>query len=329
MKKVQVLTLGCWIFCISAFAQNGQDSYQVNKLIPPDASDKLVSYLHELAAKEANPLLKEHFESVARFTSDTTHGFQISEENQEEAVSVLRFFKNEGSKWETYLNGPRPLIIAFKSPTDQKYSYYKFFLPKDFDPKKTDYPFYMELHGSGGGRNDNPRRQLFMSLQPEIKGVTSQGYRKEGLYIYPWGRGDKWYRGIAEADIHEALADFDSRFKTDSRKQYIYGFSMGGGGTFRIAQNTMDRWTAVGIYSGTIFNLKEEEASRFKNTPVWLVWGEQEDRIGKAGRELKDLLLLEGVDLYWKEIEGVGHKYLGEYQESLMDWFTMKVKERS
>ena len=153
-----------------------------------------------------------------------------------------------------------------------------------------------------------------MSLQPEIKGVTLQGHRKQGLYIYPWGRGDKWYRGIAESDIHEALSDFDGKFKTDPHRQYIYGFSIA-------------RWTAVGIYSGAIFDLQEEEANNFKNTPVWMVWGEQEERIGKASRELKDLLLREGVELYWKEIEGVGHSYLGEYQESLMDWFNTKVKE--
>ncbi len=307
--------------------QKEQLTYHVQKVIPRDAPEKLVSLLNELSAKESNPLLKEHFDAVARFAMDTTHGFQVTEENMEDADRVLRFFENEGSTWETYVNGPRPLIIAFQSPTDGKYSYYQLFLPKDFEPERTDYPFYMELHGSGGGSNDNPRKQLFMSLQPEVKGVTLQGHLKQGLFIYPWGRGDKWYRGIAESDIHEVLADFDGRFKTDPGRQYIYGFSMGGGGSFRFSQKTMDRWSAVGIYSGAIFNLEEEEAAAFRNTPVWLVWGDQEDRIGKACTELKDLLLSEGVDLYWKEIEGVGHSYLGEYQEHLMEWLNTKEKK--
>lgn len=306
--------------------QKEQVSYHVKKVFPKDAPDKLVAFLKDLAAKEKNPLLKEHFESVARFTTDTSHGFEITEKDMEEAQQVLRFFEGEGSKWDSYVNGPRPLIISFESPTDHKYSYYELFLPKDFDPEREDYPFYMELHGSGGGANDNPRKQLFMSLQPEIKGVTLQGFRKEGLFIYPWGRGDKWYKGIAESDIHEVLADFDTRFRTDPKRQYIYGFSMGGGGAFRISQTTIERWTAVGIYSGALFNLKEEEAAKFINTPLWMVWGEKEDRIGKVSRELKDLLLTEGVDLYWKEIAAVGHSYLGEYQENLMDWFKTKVK---
>jgi len=283
--------------------------------------------MNELAAKEKNPFLKRHFESIALFTVDTTHGFQVTEDDMKEASNVLQFFHSEGSRWETYTNGPRPLIMSFKSPTDDKHSYYKLFLPKNFDREKTDYPFYMELHGSGGGKNDNPRRLLFMSLQPEIQGVTSQGYRKEGLFIYPWGRGDKRYRGIAEADILQVLADFDGMFQTDPKRQYLYGFSMGGGGSFKFAQKTLDRWTAVGIYSGAIFNPTIEEAEKFKYIPVWMAWGELEERLGKGNRELKDLFLQSDVELKWVEVKDVKHSYLGEYQEDLMDWFKTKVKE--
>lgn len=301
--------------------------YDVKEVIPTDAPEKLVKLMNNLAAKETNPLLKRHFESMALFATDTTHGFQVTEENMKDASQVLRFFENEGSKWETYVNEPRPLIMSFKSPTDGKYSFYKLFLPKDFRTNKADYPFYIELHGYSGGRNDNPRRQVFMSLKPEILGVTSQGYRKEGLFVQPWGRGDKWYRGIAETDIYEVLDNFDKTFKTDPTRQYLYGFSMGGGGSFKIAQKTMNRWAAVGLYSGAIFNYNAEEAAKFKDTPVWMVWGEEEERIKTANVELKNLFLDAGVELKWKEIPQVGHKYLGEYQDDLMDWFRTKTKE--
>ena len=155
--------------------------------------------------------------------------------------------------------------------------------------------------------------------------VTSQGYRKEGLYVYPWGRGDKGYRGIAEKDIFEVLADFDKMFKTDRKRQYLYGFSMGGGGTFRIAQKSLDRWTAIGVYSRAMFNPTLEKAMKFKNIPVWMVWGEKE-RFAKVNRKLKDLLLEAGIEVKCTEIEGVGHKYLGEYQTKLMDWLKNKTK---
>ena len=295
--------------------------------VTQDAPEKLVELMKSLAAKEKNPLLKRHFESIAIMTRDTSHGFKISEKDIESASQVLNFFKNEGSQWETYLNGPRPLIMAFKSPTDGLYSYYWLFIPRDFNPKKTKkYPLFLELHGSGGGSNNNPRKMLYQPLRPEIAGVPSEGYRKDGIYVLPWGRGDKGYRNIAETDIIEVLADVDGQFKTDPKRQYLYGFSMGAAGTLRFAQLDIDRWTAVGAYSGSLRNPTPEEVAKFKDTPVWLTWGALETRLVNANAELIKMFEEAGVEVKATEVEGVGHKYLGEYQKDLLDWLLSKSK---
>jgi len=270
----------------------GRSEYNYNSLAVKrgkSASEKLVKLMNSLAEKEKNPLLKRHFESVALFTMDTTHGFDITEQNIEEASKVLDFFKDDGSKLATYIEGPRPLMMSFKSHTDGKFSYYWLILPKGFNENKDDYSLYLELHGSSGGKNDNPRRLLYQPLQPEVQGVTSQGYRKEGLFVRPWGRGDKRYLEIAETDIFEVLADFDKVFKTDRKSQYLYG------------------------------------VMTFADVPVWMAWGEEE-RFAEVNRKLKDLFLEANVELKWTEIEGVGHKYLSEYQEEMMDWFKNKTK---
>jgi dienelactone hydrolase len=127
--------------------------------------------------------------------------------------------------------------------------------------------------------------------------------------------------------VFEVLADFDKMFETDPKRQYLYGFSMGGGGTFRIAQKSLDRWAAIGVYSGALRNPTPEDASKFKNIPVWITWGEKENRLADVNRKLKDLFIEAGVDLKWTEVPDVGHRYLGEYQEDLMNWFKTKVKE--
>lgn len=321
---MKVTSLSLLLFCLLLnCGAISSDTLKVDK----EAPGKLVDLMEKLASQETNLLLKRHFESIAIFTQDTSHGFEITEQNMEDASRVLEFFQGEGSKWETYLDGPRPLMMSFKSPTDGKYSFYNLFLPKGFDERKKDVPFYMELHGSGGGKNDNPRNFIYKALQPEIKGVSSMGYRKEGFLVYPWGRGDQGYRGIAETDIFEVLEDFDNMFETDPLRQYIYGFSMGGGGTFKFAQLTMDRWTAVASYSGAIFNPTMEEAKAFIETPVWMVWGEQEEKLGKGNKKLKELFIEAGVDLTWEEIKGVGHSYQGSYQGQMLDWLKSKVKE--
>jgi alpha-L-rhamnosidase len=302
--------------------------YTTNLAVVANAADtaKLVSLLQSLAAKEKNLLLKRHFESVALMMQDRTHPFSFTKSNIEFASGALNFFQNEGSKWETYVNRPRPLMMAFTSPTDKKNSFYWLFLPKGFDPAKKDYPFYMELHGSGGGVNNNPRQMLLHPLQPEVAGVTNQGYRKEGLFILPWGRGDKGYRDTAETDIWEVLKDFDRMFETDKKRQYLYGFSMGGAGTFHIAQRSMDRWTAIGMYSAAFRSVTQDEADKFKNMPVWMAWGETESW-AVNDRLLKDYLLKAGVKVKWTEVKGVGHNYLGNYQEDLLNWFLQYSKK--
>lgn len=303
-----------------------QESRELSNDPLSDTFALLLQRLDQLAASETHPLLKHHFESVARISRDTAHGFGITEDDRTAAAQVYQFFQDEGAKWETYLNGPRPLMMAFQSPSDGKDSYYWLFIPKEYDPDKKDYALYFELHGSGGGRNNNPRRMLYQPLQPQVKGVPNQGYRKEGIYVLPWGRGDRGYRDQAEKDIFEVLADVDRRFPTDPKRQYLYGFSMGGAGTFRIAQKSLDRWTAIGVYSGAMRDPTLEQAEKFRDIPVWMTWGELEKRLTDVNRKLKDLFETAGVELKWTEVKGIGHKYLGEYQEDLMDWLKQHEK---
>lgn len=313
----QAIFLSIFILCCTVLSSTAQQTAD---------NRQLAAYLCDLATREKTPLLKRHFESVALMSLDTTHGLKPSEAHLKAAAGTLDFFKNEGTKWETYLQGTRPLIMAFTSKADGKNSYYWLFLPKGFEPSRTDFPFYMELHGSGGGTNNPPWMMLYDYLQPKPGGATAQMARREGFMIFPWGRGDKGYKEIAETDIFECLQDFDKMFKTDPKKQYIYGFSMGGGGTFRIAQKSLDRWAAIGMHSAALGKFNEEEAVNFKLLPVWMVWGEKE-WLNVENRKLKDDFLKAGVNLWWKEIEGVSHSYLGEYQTQLMDWFLTKSKK--
>lgn len=288
--------------------------------------DSLLSYTNELSQRSENPILKEHFRTIALFANDTSHGFSPGEEDQKSASLVLKFLREEGADWQTYLEEPRPLMRSFQSEVDGKMSFYWVVLPKNYQDTNL-YPLYLELHGSGGGKNNNPREMLFRPLQPELKGVTSQGYRKDGLFVYPWGRGDKRYLDTAEVDIFEVLEDFDADFKSDPERQYLYGFSMGGAGTFHFASLTPERWTAIAAYSAAFWpEPDKEELKKLIHLPVWMVWGEEEKwKVGAIAA--RDFLTEQGANIYSKEIKGVGHKYLGEYQEKMLDWLKSHPKK--
>lgn len=286
--------------------------------------DELILKLEELVSDQENPLLKRHFQSILSITLDTTHGIKMSETDLENAAGTLDFLTGEGKDWSTYLKNPRPLIMAFKSPMDGKSTYYWLFLPKNFDPKQKTIPFYMELHGSGGGSNNSPWKMLYHYLQPEVAPGTAQMYKREGYMIYPWGRGDKGYDGIAFIDIKECLEDFDSMFLTDPERQFLYGFSMGGKGAYKLALEYPQRWTALGIYSG-IMESTLEEVEKIKHLPVWMTWGEKEKWVDN-NRVLRDHFASLKADVTWNEQKGVGHAYKADFQENLMKWFLSHPK---
>lgn len=326
--KILAVCLAIGVICSGyMIAFNGQVNMKSPER-PVADSDSLVEYLSELIAKEKNQLLKRHFESLVLMTTDKTHAFTFTEKNSKDAGEVLQFLKQEGSLWQTYLQKPRPLIMAFRSATDNKNSYYWLFLPKDFGQSNKKYPLYVELHGSGGGTNNNPREMLYQPLRPEIAGVTAQGYRKEGIFILPWGRGDKGYRDTAETDIWECIGDVDKIVKTDPARQYLYGFSMGGGGTFRLSQKAPERWTSIGLYSAAFRDSTFDDISKLKGMPVWMAWGETEKQLTARNRLLKDAFTKQGNELWWTEVKGVGHNYMGQYQDSLMNWFLRHKKNQ-
>ena len=312
------------IFVIGSSFTDQKITVHLNSMNRVDDSSSLVNYLQTLITQEKVPLMKRHFESLLLMTQDKTNGYAFTQKNHQDAGKVLQFLKGEGHLLQTYLLKPRPLIMAFTSPTDHKNSYYWLFLPKNYSDKK--YPLFVELHGSGGGTNNNPREMLYQPLQPEIAGVTVQGYRKEGIFILPWGRGDKGYRDTAETDIWECIADVDKNFKTDPTRQYLYGFSMGGGGTYRLSQKSPERWTAIGMYSAAFRDSTFEDVVKLKGMPVWMAWGEQEKQLTVRNRLLRDAFLKQGNELWWTEVKGVGHNYMGDYQDSLMNWFSRHKK---
>src|ERR1700729_1386678 len=60
--------------------------------------------------------------------------------------------------------------------------------------------------------------------------------------------GDHW---AGEADIFEAIAAMQKRFKIDDKRIILRGFSMGGEGAWHIALHYPDRFAAAEIGAGT------------------------------------------------------------------------------
>jgi len=300
-------------------------------------AQKLSDLLLNLADEANTPLLSDHFRSVRSVVmEELTNALRMAEEDPgameaaaEVLPSMLEDFRGEAADWAVYLQGRRPLIHSWVSPRDRKLSFYRMYLPADWDPDVA-YPLFFELHGRG---NPNPLNSLGRLFTPraedEFPPRTCPGIRRDGYAVLPFNRGNTAYTGIGEVDLWEAYGDVHDRFRIDADRRYLFGFSMGGGGTWQIATRTPDRWAAVGIFSGGLWRSPRGIGlgRNLLGTPVWIACG-ADDRLLPQNMAMHNELNEHGVDHEWTVIPDTGHQYRMDYQEKLYDFLIRHTRTR-
>lgn len=230
---------------------------------------------------------------------------------------------NGPASWQAYLDG-RPLLLAWESPVDGEVQSQLVVLPERFDLGKA-YPLYVELHA----RSPRDSRLEVLKFSLVSKSVGNAGYPpfRDGIYTYPWGRGVSEYHGIGIASLDEALDEIDAHFNTDPARQYLFGFSMGGGGTWTYGAHTMKRrgWAALGVFSSTVMP-HLSEATRLKDTPVWICWGAREgwkrfnvaitNRLAQAGNPPASV----------NQTVSRGHSYEGPKQDEMLRFLRQQTQ---
>ncbi|MGV3614156.1 MAG: hypothetical protein ACO1SV_02370 [Fimbriimonas sp.] len=302
-------------------------SATVAPVVADHAFLRVIGRLDALAATSPHPLFTRHLVSTkAMVREEWSRATLLASANPSRAADTLRYLgmierglQGEAAKWEPYAQGRRRLFMAYASPHDKTTQFYTLTLPKGWDPQSDRaYPAYVELHGAG-------EDHFLGGLGPSLAAPTGPEPYRDGLHIEPFGRGNLGYRGIAEIDVWEAFGDLKRNFKVDEDRQYLFGFSMGGGGTWNLATRTPDRWAAIGILSLSL-NLRQNIglAQNLANVPTY-IWGGEEDRIGYRGaKSPKDQIEEQAAEIrkYGGKVQvstspGVAHDYQGERQVEL------------
>jgi pimeloyl-ACP methyl ester carboxylesterase len=227
---------------------------------PADIVDKLQRRLDGLIDETSkNKLFARHLRSLkavvaAKWASDVLSFGQDSAEARQ-TVAHCKILQDEldgpAGRWQTYLDRRLPLCLAFTSRIDDTVQFYKVLLPPNWDPDKT-YPLIVQLHGAG----DPDPIYFWGKLLIDGPSLPAKDpYIPEAYVIMPWCHGNHHYRGGNEKNVFEAMADATGQFKIDPDRVYLWGHSMGGGGTWSIALRYPDRFAAVGISAGGNWNL--------------------------------------------------------------------------
>jgi len=309
--------------------------------------EAITARVDALLASATHPLWKRHLQSIKALSIDEWARTPIyreaemtrAEETAEHLETIRKGLSGEAAEWKTYLDGKRSLIMAFVSKHDKSLQQYVLTLPKAYDPrlapdKQKPQPLFLELHGAGSDHKLGDAATIvsatgaFSGLGYDPQKPYAQTARK-GVHIAPFGRGNLGYAGVAEIDVWEAYDDAVQYFNIDEDRKYLYGFSMGGSGTWRLGTRTADRWAALAILG---MSPKNPEWGQVNNIgygiPVFL-WSGEHDAFalhGYAG--LVADMKAANVKLVTRQEPKTGHNYLQKVQKETYEWLLTHRRKR-
>lgn len=180
---------------------------------------------------------------------------------------------------------------------------YEVFVPHDYDGTKA-VPVILFLHGSGETKGDKSGKMpVEVGLGPAIK---KREKTFPFLTIIPQSEKRTW-RADSE-DGKRALAILDEvtkEFKTDSKRIYLTGLSMGGMGTMSIAIAHPNKWAAIVPVCG---RGETAQAEKIKDIPSWFFHGDKDTAVNVSGsRDMVAAIKQAGGDPKYTEYPGVPH----------------------
>jgi predicted esterase len=205
---------------------------------------------------------------------------------------------------------------AHRSKIDNTLQPYSVFLPEKYDVKKK-YPLIVALHGSGVDE-----RGFFRWI---VRNVNNLEYPM----IAPKARGlSDWYVGNSGIDVFECIEHMIILFPNIRRNRiFLFGFSMGGYGTWRLGLLKPNYFRGLIIGSGALVpprGVKGENIleiiDRVKDENILIIHGDKDnavpiDNTRKAVKKLKAL----NANFEYIEIPGAGH---GNYDKNkeIIEW---------
>ena len=216
---------------------------------------------------------------------------------------------------------------------------YRLLKPKDYDPAKK-YPLVLFLHGAGE-RGDDNAVQLVHGMADFAQDENRAKY--PCFVLAPQcPKNKRWVEVDWSAPTHEqpeqlseslqltfdAIAGLKKEFSIDDKRFYVTGLSMGGYGTWDVAQRMPGQVAAAAPICG---GGDEKQAAKLVKVPVWCFHGDKDTAV-KVDRSRNMIAAIKkaGGNPKYTEYPGVGHNsWTQTYKDpAFMAWlFAQKLPE--
>jgi predicted esterase len=208
---------------------------------------------------------------------------------------------------------------AYRSAVDSTLQPYRLLIPAGHDPGKP-VPLVVALHGMGGDENS-----MFDSYGGALKREAERaGY----VVVCPKGRDPaSMYRGSAEQDVLDVLAEVRRDYNIDGARVYLMGHSMGGYGTWSIAMANPTVFAALGPIAG---GGNAAGMAKIAHIPQYVVHGDDDRTVPVIqSRTMVEAGKKAGATIVYVEIPGGSHTNIAAPQFGPMFDFFGKQRRKS
>ena len=206
---------------------------------------------------------------------------------------------------------------AYVSPVDHTLQPYRILVPEVYNGRKAS-ALVVALHGMGGDEN---------SIFDAYTGAFKPAAEKNGfIAVCPKGRDTaSMYRGSAEQDVMDVLAEVERDYKIDPNRIYLMGHSMGGFGTWSVAMAHPDVFAALGPISG---GGNAAGMVKLARIPEYVVHGDADPTVPVTqSRTMVEAGKKAGANIVYVEVPGGNHTNVVAPQfEPMLEFFAKQRK---
>jgi predicted esterase len=202
-------------------------------------------------------------------------------------------------------------LATFRSTVDGSEQPYALFVPHDLDAARK-YPLVVSLHSEDTSHRLNMRQVFGLSIrsgESNPEDLRQFPARDAGyLVAAPLARGSMDFRGIAERDVYDTIAEVERRYSIDPDRIYLTGVSMGGAAALRLGLSRPDFWAAIAAVCPSEVWRAEALAPNATSLPIRIYHGEQDPITPVANaRAWQRRLVDAGVPAEYVEYPGMRH----------------------
>jgi poly(3-hydroxybutyrate) depolymerase len=246
--------------------------------------------------------------------------------------STIQTGDDENAKFEV----GRIIFPTYEFELGKKRLFYGLYLPKNFVKSKT-YPLVVVLHGLNGSPGQilaYPGLTKYADNEGYIL-VAPMGYNSRGWY---GSRGKGGGRGsdprnlgeLSEQDVMEVLKLTRKNFKIDPERIYLFGHSMGGGGSMHLAMTYPQLWAAIAVIAPAAYGNRDRLATA-KDIPAYVVQGDRDRLVSVRQTRLWVEKMRElGMKHEYVEVKNGGHVFLAwQHFAGIFSFFAANPKTAS